>query len=375
VRIGFDALGAQVASVGAARYVHELERALLVLGMDVVPVGARDGAGGGTPRRIARGIYREAIYYPWRFERLARAAGCDLVHFAAALPGLARRLPAVVTVNDLLALQMPELFPRVVRLHTRHVLLPRAAKAACVVTPSEHARRELLEATPLSPERVFVTPYGRDERFVATEPDRDWLRTRFGVDGRIVLAVGTLEPRKNLVTALRAFETVAAAGHDATLVVVGGQGWKNEAFEAALRATSAKVVLAGHVHDDELVRLYGAARCLVFPSLGEGFGFPPLEAMACGTPVVAGDTTSVPEVVGDAGILIPPRDAEAFAGAIESLLVDDDLHGRLRERSLARASAFTWSRCAAQTAEAYERALEGWSAGRSRTNMGASTHA
>jgi glycosyltransferase involved in cell wall biosynthesis len=118
-----------------------------------------------------------------------------------------------------------------------------------------------------------------------------------------------------------------------------------------------KVVLTGFVSDEELVGILAAARCFLYPSLHEGFGFPPLEAMACGTPVVTSSVSSLPEVVGDAGLLVDPRDVEAIAGAVEWVLGDDALHARLRQSGLERAASYTWDRCAAETVGAYRVAM------------------
>jgi len=141
-----------------------------------------------------------------------------------------------------------------------------------------------------------------------------------------------------------------------TLSERGHYRWRNEAFEEELRAVRGRVVLTGFLSDEDLVGVLAGARCFLYPSLHEGYGFPPLEAMACGTPVVTSATSSLPEVVGDAGLLVDPRDPEAVAGAVERLLGDDELHASLRRKGLERASSYTWDRCAAATVAAYGRA-------------------
>jgi alpha-1,3-rhamnosyl/mannosyltransferase len=142
---------------------------------------------------------------------------------------------------------------------------------------------------------------------------------------------------------------------DCVLVVAGGRGWRNSEFERELGRHAGRVVVTGFVSDEELVRLYSGAAVFLFPSLAEGFGFPVLEAMACGAPVVCSDRTSLPEVVGDAGLLADPEDDAALAAACERVLSEDGLAERLRERGLERAAGYSWERCANATVGAYER--------------------
>jgi alpha-1,3-rhamnosyl/mannosyltransferase len=197
---------------------------------------------------------------------------------------------------------------------------------------------------------VAVTPYGIDPAFTPGP----------GPDDRAepyLLAVGTLQPRKNLEAALAAFERLHAGGLEHRLVVAGARGWRDEELVARLRASpaAARIDLAGRVDDAALVALYRGAACLLFPSRAEGFGFPPLEAMACGTPVVAAAAGSLPEVVGDAAPLVPPEDHAALADAVARVLADPEAW---RARGLAHAAGFTWARCAEQTVAAYRTTLE-----------------
>jgi alpha-1,3-rhamnosyl/mannosyltransferase len=190
-----------------------------------------------------------------------------------------------------------------------------------------------------------VTPWGVDPGFRPGPVDPEVLR-RHGIDGPYVLAVGTLQPRKGLEAVLE-----AAGGH--RLVVVGARGWRDEEIAARLRD---RAVLTGRVEDAELVALLRGADVLVHAAREEGFGFPPLEAMACGTPVVAYRSSSLPEVVGDAGVLAEPGD---LAAAVGRVLGDAALRAELSERGLARAAEFTWDRCAELTVAAYREALDG----------------
>ena len=206
--------------------------------------------------------------------------------------------------------------------------------------PSAHTRERLLASVRgLDPERIHVTPWGIDARFSPGPAVRE----------PFLLTVGTLQPRKNLEAALRAFERLDG---EPRLVVVGARGWRVDALEARLAASPARsrIEVLGRVCDDELLGLYRSASCLLFPSRGEGFGFPPLEAMACGTPVVAAAAGSLPEVLGRAAPLVDADDADALADAVERVLADPS---PWRERGLERAAGFTWERCAELTVAAY----------------------
>jgi alpha-1,3-rhamnosyl/mannosyltransferase len=318
---------------------------------------SRAGTGGGAARRIGAGLARELVYYPLVAGGRARRLGAQLLHASGPFWPRARGIPLVLTLHDALPWRFPELFTRLNVLQQRTVVAAAARRAARVLVGSEHTARELTELVGVAPQRIVVTPYGVDPRFRPTARDPAWLERRFGIRGPYVLAVGTLEPRKNLGTLLRAFARVRGQDAQHALVLVGGRGWRDAPLERALAGAGAGVVRAGRVSDDELVRLYGSAACFAFPSRYEGFGLPVLEAMACGAPVVAGDRTSLPEVVGDAGLLVDPDDEEALASALRRVLTDPELAADLRQRGLARSAAFSWDRCAELTVAVYRAAL------------------
>jgi alpha-1,3-rhamnosyl/mannosyltransferase len=258
-------------------------------------------------------------------------------------------------VHDLLALRMPELFTAGVRAHVR--LSARFARRADrILTNSEWTRAEVIDLLGVAPERVVATPFGIAERFSPGEPDPERLRARFGISGRYVLSVGTREPRKNLATVVEAFRRVDA-DNGTQLVLVGGRGWLGDELDAALRASGDRVVVTGFVDDAELVELYRGAACFAFPSLAEGFGFPPLEAMACAAPVISSDRGGLAEVAAGAALIVDPGDAEAVADAMRRVLGDAALAQDLRRRGLERAAGFSWRRCAEQTARAYRDAV------------------
>ena len=336
MRVAFEQTGFELDAAGSARAARGLQAALEARDdVELVPVRQP-----GTARsRLRRGLARELTWFPLRLPRRARALRADILHCPMPLaPPRRHEIPTVVTVGDAIAWTHPQWLSRAHALHARLALAPALRRAAAVIVPSEHTRGELLSAlSGLDPGRVAVTPWGVDTRFTpgTGPPER----------GSYLLAVGTLQPRKNLEAVLAAFERL---GSKHRLVVVGARGWRDDSVIEKLARDH--VDLLGHVSDDELVVLYRGAKCLVFPSLGEGFGFPLLEAMACGTPVVCADAGSLPEVAGGAARTVSPHDHDALAAAVAEVLADP---APWRDRGLARAATFKWERCAEQTVAVY----------------------
>lgn len=357
MRVGFDTTVTLLAQSGVTRSVLDLASALdRVDEVDVVRLRHGVRAARGVPDRIVRGLARELVYYPAGLGRRARAANVDLVHCPAHFAPRAVGRPVVLTIHDTLVWRRPELFTSVNALHGRLLVGGAARRADRVVTCSEYVARQIVELLRVDPDRVAVTPWGVSERFRPVELDLPLL-ARLGLRQPYVLAVGTLSPRKNLVTTLRAFARLARDRPGLGLAAVGPRGWGTAEIDAAVRAAPPGVVLTGQVPDDELVALYSGAACLVFPSLEEGFGFPPLEAMACGTPVVASNTSSIPEVVGDAALLVEPLDDAALAAAVTRVLDETGLAADLRRRGLERARRFSWDASARATVDVYRAAL------------------
>ena len=271
-------------------------------------------------------------------------------------------LPTIITIHDLSHLRHPETHPggRVRELARE---LPAAIdKAACILAVSEFTRREIIATFGTSPERVVTTPLGVDPRFFprAQHATRATLAPLDLTHGRYFLAVGTLEPRKNLVTTLDAHARLPPRVRTAyPLVVAGMSGWRHGAISRRLESARARgdARLLGHVGDDALPALYAGAAMLAYPSLYEGFGLPPLEAMASGIPVAVSDRASLPEVVGDAGILVDPYDVDGLTAAMLRIVEDPRFGADMAARGIERAKAFTWERCAGMTMQAWEDAL------------------
>ena len=236
------------------------------------------------------------------------------------------------------------------------------------LTDSQSAKDDLCELGKIDPQRVSVTHLAADKsKFYpcAEQIALQAVRAKYGIpaDASYVLSVCTLEPRKNLDFVVRNFIDTLRQQKDVNLylVLAGGKGWNNaKIFEAIKEADDLKnrIIITGFVANEDLAALYSGAVCFVYPSLYEGFGLPPLEAMQCGTPVITSNTSSLPEVVGDAGIIIDPHDADGFNQALLSLYHNADLRADLSQRGFARAQQFSWEKCARQTVEAYEKAID-----------------
>ncbi len=290
-----------------------------------------------------------------RSTRLERSLPVGSLYHATEhlLPRLAR--PTVLTVHDLIFAAYPQHHTYTNRTFLR-VAMPLFVRAAdAIIAVSQQTRRDLLAhyATPAAKVRVIYE--GIDDRFARRSDYQSDLRGRYSPDRPYLLMVGTLEPRKNHATAMRALARLKQTGHPHRLLIAGGQGWLFEpvvALVAELGLTD-DVTFAGRVPDDDLPALYAGADALLLPSLYEGFGFPVLEAMACGTPVVCSHSSSLPEVAGDAALLVPPTDDEALAAALERILTEPGLADELRQRGTAQAARFRWEMCAAETVELY----------------------
>lgn len=284
----------------------------------------------------------------------------DLLHALAFVAPAACPCPFVVTVYDLSFLRFPEAFRPWNRLYLTLFTRLSVRRARRVIAISQHTKRDLVHWLGTPEEKVDVAPCGVGEAFHPLPREQvEAFREAQGLPPQFLLFVGTLEPRKNLPAALKAVRHLVDAGHTPYLAVVGGRGW---GYDEVLQSVDElglgqHVRLVGFVPTDELVLWYNAATALVYPSLYEGFGMPALEAMACGLPVVASDRSALPEVVGEAGLLVDPTAPEEMAEALARVWQDADLRASLRERGLARAQGASWRETAQQTIRAYDKAI------------------
>jgi glycosyltransferase involved in cell wall biosynthesis len=289
----------------------------------------------------------------------------DLLHVQYTAPPLAP-CAVVATIHDLSFEHLPDTFKRRSRAQLRFTVRRTARSAAHVIASSESTRRDLIETYGLAESRVSVVPLAAAPHFRPVEDAEELRRVRrvYGVEGDYILAVGSIQPRKNLARLFRAYSDLRRTrGRDKLppLLVVGKMAWLyGETLRAAEECgVSDSVIFTGYVPEGDLPALYSGAVCFVYPSYFEGFGLPPLEAMSCGAAVVAGDRTSLPEVVGDAGLLVDPFDTDAIAAAIARLVDDRTLRATLSARGLARAGRFDWRETARLTLEVYRRATGG----------------
>jgi glycosyltransferase involved in cell wall biosynthesis len=284
----------------------------------------------------------------------------DLVHFTNYLAPLLMRVPYVVSFHDMTLSLFPETHTLKKRLLTSSLIPWVARGARRILTPSESTRRDVIRLLGLDPGRVRVIPYAASEAFRPASEGPGRLATAYGVRAPYFLYVGTIEPRKNLARALRAFARAAPGLPQHQLVLVGDLGWKYEEVLAEARRPDlrGRVLLPGYVPEEDLPLLYTHAAAFVYPSLYEGFGFPVVEAMACGAPVLTSRSSSLTEIAEGASVLVDPLDERDMAEAFMALGSDADLRERLRGQGLARAATFTWERTARETVEAYREVYE-----------------
>lgn len=292
---------------------------------------------------------------PIAFPRDLRARRMDLAHVQYLVPPVAP-CPVVTTIHDVAFRRFPKLFPLKHRLLLNWLIPMAVRQAAAILTGSEATRNDLVELFGAAPESVHVTPYAADEAYrpMRRRDAVDAVRRHLGVPVPYILSVGVLQPRKNLPRLVRAYNRIAARVPH-RLVLVGKEGWAPEELRAAVAETPVgrEVIFTGYVADADLPALYAAADLFVYPSLYEGFGLPPLEAMACGAPVITSRVSSLPEVAGDAAVLIDPTSETELSDAMLELLGDPGRRRELSERGLARAEQFSWSRTAQLTRDVY----------------------
>ncbi len=291
----------------------------------------------------------------------ARRAGVDVLHALAFVTPVFSRVPSVVTVYDLSFVHYPALLPTARRVYLRALTRRSCARARRVIAISQSTARDLTATFGISPQKIDVAVPGVDPVFAPLPRDQvEAFRTRAGLPERFLLFLGTLEPRKNLPLLLRAYAQLPAADRAAVpLVLAGGRGWMVDEIFATIAACDLEqqVILPGYVAAEDLPLWYNAAETFVYPSVFEGFGLPVVEALACGTPALVSDASSLPEAAGDAGVCLPPDDADAWTDALARAIHDASWRAEVSARGVAHAARFTWEATAAQTVAACRAAL------------------
>ena len=364
-RIGFVSYAPGRPHGGIGRYSHELLRALRAREVPVVEL------------RTGRGQPRAGVINLPGSDRLpgllslgqaqialaARRAGLDLVYDpTGTLPILLAGVRRVATIHDVI----PYVYPRASTLLDRLIYrfwLPVAVRQLdAVITVSEQSKADIIRYLPVNPDNVVVIPNGVDGRFRVT-PERESrpVLDRYGIVSPFILYVGSLALRKNLERLIDAYAQLRRWSQRWTLVVVGAQSWNKTAIFEKVQELELlpSIHFTGFIADPDLPALYSGADLFVFPSLYEGFGIPVLEAMACGTPVVTSNCTSLPSVAGDAAVLVDPTSAESISSGMRHVLENPALAESLRSQGLVRARDFTWEKVAQEVTMVYERVIDG----------------
>jgi glycosyltransferase involved in cell wall biosynthesis len=294
-----------------------------------------------------------------------KRAGYTLFHGTNYDIPLWNRCPTVVTIHDLSVLLFPHLHERRIVRRARRRLPIMARRATMIIAATEAGRRELCEHLGVDPGRVAVTPYAPRRGFSPVPPAQSAeVRRRLNVEDEFLLFVGTIEPRKNLITLIRAYEELLRASSFSRpqLVIAGKEGWLTEELFAHIRRAGLgnRLRFTGYLSEEDLAALYSSCAVFIYPSLYEGFGLPPLEAMSCGAPVITSGIRSIKEVVGEGARLVEPTDAGELARGIIKLLEDEGARERLSAAGRERAAQFTWEKTAERTLEIYGEAIKRW---------------
>ncbi len=302
------------------------------------------------------------VRIPLTLSRELRRHPVDVLHVQYTAPPFAP-CPVVTTIHDLSFEHLPETFNRRSWMQLRVTVRHTARRAAHLITLSEYSRQDISKTYGIPLDRITVTPAAAPPQFtrITNEAQLKVVREAYGITRDYILSLCSIQPRKNLVRLIEAYSYLRQHQPETELpqlVLAGKKGWlEDDVFRVAEQSPSAKdIVFTGYVADADLPALYSGAQCFVYPSYFEGFGLPVVEAMQCGAPVIAGNRTSLPEVVNGAGVLIDPFDHQDIANAIAHLLSDSAARDKLRELGLERAKAFNWLETARLTLQVYAQA-------------------
>ena len=369
MRIGLDGIPLASAKTGIGHYTLELARALAKIDPDdefelISPFAfnsssLEDDLPANLKKVEAR---RRRFWWAVGLPLYMRRSATSLFHGTNYEIPLWSRCPTILSIHDLSLLLYPEthLDQSVRRARYRLPLMTRAATK--IVTATEHVRKEVIQHLKVDPAKIAVTPYAPRPTFrPLSRSETEETRTQLGIEESFILFVGTIEPRKNLITLLRSFaEVLRSTDLRPQLVIAGQKGWLTGETMNYIESEGLdeRVKLTGYITDEDLRALYSCCAVCVYPSLYEGFGLPPLEAMACGAPVIASDVPSLAEAVGQAALLVPPTDVHALAQGIVTIIRDEAKRSHFFRAGLEHASQFTWERTAQLTLKIYREALK-----------------
>jgi glycosyltransferase involved in cell wall biosynthesis len=380
MKIGINSLFFQSPTNGSAQYLSYLVRALaevdrqneyILLGPQPLSQGSNGLTSFPYLIKPVPGLaasnenVEKLIWEQYTGPAAAHKAGVDIFHVPYFAPPYFPRTPTVVTIHDVIPLRLP-LYRTGVSVNAYMKLVARAAhKATLVIAISQHAKQDMIDALQLPAERIRVIyqAAGDEYRPVTDAAKLAEVRERYGVGSRYILYLGGLDARKNVPQLVKAFAHVYRRLGDPSLqlLIAGNPEKQSGPLFPDPRPVASDLGMSGQIvyhfiEEEDKPAIYSDASVFVFPSLYEGFGLTPLEAMSCGTPVICSNRTSLPEVVGDAAISLNPDDTRAMVEAMCDVLTKSDLQADLRERSLQRATRFNWRKTAAETVAAYEEA-------------------
>ncbi len=372
MRIGIDATALPPQPGGAGNYIIQLIRSLASLetdshftvfayqsGYDLIDVPTSPQLDWVLfpDKSPARRLVWEQITLP----RIVRGSNVALLHSLHYTRPLSLSCASVVTFHDMTFFLYPHLHTRSKRIFFPTAIRLSARLADALIAVSENTKKDAVRLLGVPGDKITAIPHGVGEEFHPITDARllEGIRLKYSLPQDFILNVGIVEPRKNLTLLLKSYQQLHSQGISLPLVIVGGLGWMYEDVfrQAESLGIKEQVHFTGYVPDHDLPIIYNLARVFVYPSIYEGFGLPPLEAMACGTPVITTAVSSMPEHVGDAGILIPPQDEKALTNALQKLINDSTLQEELSSKGPERASQFTWKRTAQETIKVYQSVL------------------
>ncbi len=370
MKIGIDITPLPPNPVGAGTYIIQLVRAICKLPIDhhlflIAHPNGRKLIGDFDNPNVKWAMIPERspaarlIWEQFGLPRLAKQMNLNLLHSLHYTLPYFLTCRSVVTFHDMTFFLFPDLHTRSKRLFFPLVIRMSAKRSDAVISVSENTRRDALRILNISPEKIIAIPNGIGGEFhqIQNQTLLETCRAKYKLPADFILFVGLIEPRKNLPMLIKSYAETQKQRIDVPLVIVGREGWHYEKVYQLIKdhGIENKVLFTGYISDQDLPLVYNLARVFVYPSSYEGFGFPPLEAMACGTPVISTAVSAMLETVGNAGILIPPQDGEALSRALVSLLHDQANQERLSQIGLQRAAQFTWERTARETIKVYEK--------------------
>ena len=323
--------------------------------LDLVPIRPSFEKDFSTSQRL--------IWDQFTFPRLVKKHQVDLIHQPCFSAPLLYRGPVVITIHDIISILFPKSIPFASRMFYSKWMPISYRKASQIITISESTKRDIVKNLGIDKDKITVIPLAVDKRFGDKVSDAEVKRSKkkYKLPEKYILHIGTLEPRKNLGFLIESFSEVIKDKKfdDLYLVITGKKGWYYEGLFEIVRKLNLqdRIILTGYFDEKDKPALYRGATVFAFPSLYEGFGLPSLEAMASGVPVVSSNTSSMPEVIGKAGILIPPEDRAAWVKNIKKVVLDTSLQNKMKQANKEQVKKFSWEKTARKTIEVYEKAF------------------